>query len=239
MPYIIEVITMLLSTRFSCHGRILRNARAGARKNKSEKSVCCFSEKPTYKMMQARSSITKSPKVILRLPEKKPYPVPRPKFPESMKPPMPRVQRCITCHHFKTEGQVIENTKAKQKLHTCIHGPCTCFETCPTRYAEGMIINIYIFFQHKFTLTLTGHPEEQERQAREIAMWKADKALWETDIAQKRKAVQEIKTQQKAEEERKKEENQRLREGAHVSTQNWGHILSEEDTYVDLLAIMW
>ena len=82
----------------------------------------------------------------MKLPEKKPYPVPRPIFTESMKPPYPRAHRCQQCHQFKTEGHenaekgsATANKNAKHKLHTCV-GFCTDFAACPTLYVEGEYI---------------------------------------------------------------------------------------------------
>jgi hypothetical protein len=81
-------------------------------------------------------------------------------------------------------------------------------------------------------IILTGHKEEQKRQADIIAVWKAEKDAWDTDIEQKRQVVQNIKAHQKAEVEKKKEEVEKLKRTAHVEEQSWKKVLDPEDKYV-------
>jgi hypothetical protein len=168
------------------------------------------------------------------MPEKKPFPIPRPKFPESTKPPAPRVQRCQLCHQFKIETPSETTNKSKQKLHTCHTAPCKDFISCPTLYLDGKlyfalhICVIYTIVLHN----IKGHKEEQKKQAEIIANWKAEKDAWDTDIEQKRQAVQSVKAQQKAEVEKKKEEVEKLKRTAHVEEQSWKKVLDPDDTYV-------
>jgi hypothetical protein len=164
-------------------------------------------------MPNNKATPPKAPRLLL--PEKQPYPIPKPQFPaDESKPPYPRAQHCNICHKYKEKN---DKTK-KQKIHTCDTDVCTSYTACPTKYLDG-------------------HNEEKECRLELLKEWEKGNTEWNTQQEQIRQAARDAKEQRRAEEERKKKEKEEMKGGALVEEQPWRVLLDPKDPYVPLKPI--